>query len=138
MFDNPNPKFVDRSYWPKGTPRRIAAVLAGVIAVFMAIKAMAYTQGPVVELSDHVFRLVAFGSLTVWATFAMGINRRGSAAVMVLAFASFIELFVIPMRGQPMGTFASANLGIVFAFCGMQLYWFRLSAKTQPKTAQAA
>lgn len=121
-----NPSYA-RHYWPKGMLRKAFVALAGCVAVFLAVRAMSYSQGNVVDIKDHLFRLVAFASLTVWITLCIGVMRRGAAAMIVLAFASFVELVILPSTGQAVGTLASANLGIVFAYCGMQLYWFRVT-----------
>lgn len=117
-----------RSYWPTGTSAQIAKGLTGIVAVLVALKAAAYepATNPVFEHQDHIFRILAFAALTVWTTLTLGVKRRGMAAMVVLAFASFVEIFLLPARGEYMFTVASANLGIVFAYCGMQLYWMNL------------
>jgi len=135
MTDASDTMSVTRNYWPKGTMGIIATGLTGLVAVLVALKAIAYepVQDPIIANQDHLFRLIAFAALTVWATFTMGIRRRGTAAVMVLAFASFVELIIFPARGDNMGTVVSANLGIVFAYCGMEMYWMRLVKKRRGK-----
>lgn len=116
-----------RQYWLDGAWRKAGVALAGVVAIFLAIKAMSYSQGSVVDVQDHLFRLFAFASLTVWIALCIGVKRRGTAAMIVLAFASFVELVILPGTGQSMGTLATANLGIVVAYCGLQLYWYRIT-----------
>lgn len=120
-----------RSYWLTGTPLQVAKGLTGIVAVLVALKAVAYepVTNPVFEHQDHIFRILAFAALTVWTTLTLGVKRRGMAAMVVLAFASFVEIVLMPARGEYMFTVASANLGIVFAYCGMQLYWMNLVRK---------
>lgn len=121
----------NRSYWMTGTPALIAKGLTGIVAILVALKAAAYE--PVSDAAfthqDHIFRILAFAALTVWTTLTLGVRRRGMAAMVVLAFASFVEIVLMPARGDYMFTVASANLGIVFAYCGMQLYWMNLVRK---------
>lgn len=124
-----------RRYWVGGNLKMLATGLTGLIAILVALKADAYSAGSIVGIEDHVFRLVAFASLTVWIAMTIGLRRSGSAAVMALGFATFIELIVEPARGQGYGTLASTNLGIVFAYCGLQLYWSRLSFDPVPARA---
>lgn len=107
----------------------IASGLAGLMAILIAIQTMAYAPGAVLTHQDHAVRLLAFAALTIWLVLALGIKRRGTAAIAVLAFASFLELVVLPARGDTFGTLASANLGIVFAYCALQVYAWRLSAR---------
>lgn len=120
-----------RSYWLTGTLSQVAKGLTGIVAVLVALKAIAYEPviDPVFEHQDHIFRILAFAALTVWTTLTLGVKRRGMAAMVVLAFASFVEIILMPARGEYMFTVASANLGIVFAYCGMQLYWMNLVRK---------
>lgn len=118
---------VSRKYWLTGTIKQVGTGLTGVIAVFMALKLAAHETGSVLMLSDHVLRMVAYCSLTVWIALTIGINRRGVAAVLVLAFASVCELVLLPARGDSVGALASANLGIVFAYCGLQMYGWCVS-----------
>jgi len=106
----------------------VAKAVTGVLAIFVAIQAMVYTSSanPQVVYQDHIFRLVAFCSLTLWSAFTIGLRRRGMAAIVTLAFASLVDLLIVPARAEPMGTLVSANLGIVIAYCGLQLYWNQL------------
>ena len=128
MTDLTTQELPERPYWMQGNVKRIAVGLSGVLAVVVALKATAYTSGveAVFPMQDHVFRLISFASLTIWATLTMGVRRRGFAAILVLAFASFLELVIVPARGIGMGTLASANLGIVAAYAGLQVYWYRV------------
>jgi len=114
-----------------GTPAVIAKGLTGIVAVLVALKAAAYepVSNAVFAHQDHIFRILAFAALTVWTTLTLGVRRRGMSAMIVLAFASFVEIILMPARGDYMFTVASANLGIVFAYCGMQLYWMNLVRK---------
>lgn len=114
-----------RKYWPKGVPAQIMTGIAGVLAVIVALKAASYESlgTPMFEGQDHIFRLLAFAALTVWVTFAIGLRRRGTAAMITLAFACFVELVLAPSRGVEEGTLLSANLGIVLAYCATHLYW---------------
>lgn len=116
-----------RKYWVSGKLKTVATALTGVIAIFVALKAAAYNSGGVIGVEDHIFRIVAFASLTIWVALTIGLRRSGTAAVMALGFATFIELILEPVRGQGYGTLASTNLGIVFAYCGLQLYRYRLA-----------
>lgn len=124
-----------RNYWVSGNLKMVATGLTGLIAIFVALKATAYSTGGAVGIEDHIFRLVAFASLTVWIAMTIGLRRSGTAAITALGFATFIELIVEPARGQGYGTLASTNLGIVFAYCGLQLYWYRLSGDHTPAKA---
>lgn len=103
----------------------VASALAGLMAILIAIQTLAYAPGAELSKQDHAVRLLAFSALTIWLTLAFGVRRRGTAAIAVLAFASFLELFVLPMRGDAFGTLASANLGIVSAYCALQAYVWR-------------
>lgn len=120
-----------RNYWLAGNFALAAKALTGVVAILVALKAVAYepSSTPLFENQDHFFRILAFAALTVWTTLTLGVKRRGAAAITVLAFASFVELIILPARGSEVFTVASANLGIVFAYCGMQLYWMNLVRK---------
>lgn len=129
MTDVLTTESVGRNYWLTGTIKQIGTGLTGVIAVFMALKLAAHDTGSVLATSDHVLRMVAYCSLTVWIALSIGLNRRGVAAIMVLIFASICELLLLPARGDSVGTLASANLGIVFAYCGLQLYVWRVSSE---------
>ena len=103
------------------------------IAIFVAIKAMTYEPhtGPSGVGLDHIVRILSFAGLTIWVTFTIGIRRRGAAAMIVLGFAVFLELVIVPLRDSDLSTIASANLGIVFAYCAAQLYWFALQARSE-------
>jgi len=119
---------VSRSYWVSGLPGQLAMGLCGIIAIIVALKAAAYTpsDAPMFAYQDHFFRILSFAALTVWTTFAIGIRRRGPAAVITLGFAVFVELILLPLRNEDATTLASANFGIVLAYCAMQLYWLDL------------
>ena len=124
-----------RKYWVSGNLKMVATGLTGLIAIFVALKAAAYNSGGVIGVEDHIFRMVAFASLTIWVALTIGLRRSGTAAVIALGFATFVELILEPARGQGYGTLASTNLGIVFAYCGLQLYWYRLSGDHTPAKA---
>jgi hypothetical protein len=106
--------------------RALASVCAGGMVVLIAISAVLHDTGVAVTLGDRGLRLIAFAALTVWLALGLGLHRRGVAAISVLAFASFLEVFVLPIRGEAPGTLPAANLGIVCAWCGLQLYAWRL------------
>lgn len=130
-----------RGYWPKGIAATIISGLAGILAIFVAIKAAAHapSEAPLFAYQDHLLRILAFAALTIWATFTIGLRRRGHAAIGALAFACVVELVIAPARGEAMGTLVSANLGIVFAYCAMHLYWLGLvKPKSRPDTAITA
>lgn len=131
MTDQVMGKRPDRGYFLHGHARTIAIGLTGVVAICVALQAVLYVPSadPLIPNQDHLFRLIAFASLTVWTTLTIGLSRRGIAAMITLAFASFLDLVIVPVRAESMmGTLASANLGIVFAYCGLQLYWNQLLA----------
>ncbi len=129
-----------RGYRPKGLSATIISTLTGVLAVFVAIKAAAHvpSETPLFEHQDHVQRILAFAALTVWATFSIGLRRRGHAAIAALAFACVVELVIAPARGEAMGTLVSANLGIVFAYCAIHLYWLGVTQPSKTETAITA
>lgn len=114
-----------------GGRRTVLVGVSGLLAVVLAILAAGYqpdlASTPVLQL--HVARLTAFASLTIWLAFAFGIERSGIAAMASLAFASFLDLVLVPSRGPLFGTLASANLGIVVAYCGLQLCAWRAGAR---------
>lgn len=111
--------------------RNLLVGVSGLAAVGLAIMAARYQPDlattPVLQL--HIARMTAFASLTIWLAFAFGTSRAGLAAMASLAFASFLDLFVVPSRGVVLGTLASANLGIVIAYCGLQLHAYRAGMK---------
>ena len=110
--------------WLKGLPSKISKGLCGIIAVLVALKAAAYTPSET-ELfahQEHFVRILAFAALTVWTALTIGLQRRGAAAMITLAFAIFVEMLLVPARDAGMPSIVSANLGIVFAYCGLQLY----------------
>lgn len=115
----------------RGVPALIANALCGLIAIFVAIEALTFDAGalPGSVALDHFVRITSFAALTVWVTFAIGLSRRGAAAIIVLAFAAFLELVIVPIRATGLSTIASANLGIVAAYCGAQLYWFAVQSR---------
>ncbi|MCR9079438.1 MAG: hypothetical protein NXH78_10095 [Hyphomonadaceae bacterium] len=117
-----------RKYWAKGLPGQLAMGLSGIIAVLVALKTLIYEPGlnAAFAYQDHFFRVLSFAALTVWTTFAIGIRRRGPAAMITLGFAIFVELILAPMRQEQSMTLASTNFGIVLAYCGLQLYWLDL------------
>lgn len=123
-----NDLMVNRNYWMRGLPGQLAMGLCGIIAILVALKAAAYEPSttPFLPHQDHFFRVLSFAALTVWVTFAVGVRRRGPAAIITLGFAVFVELILGPMRPDHSSTLASANFGIVLAYCTMQLYWLDL------------
>lgn len=126
---------VSRSYWPKGWAARVLTGLSGILAVIVALKAAAYEpSGDVLFANqDHIFRIIAFIALTVWTTFAIGVRRRGAAAMITLGFAIFVDMILVPLKHEGMSTITSANLGIVIAYCSMHLYWLSLVQKRMSK-----
>jgi hypothetical protein len=121
-----------RAYWITGPLGWAAKGLTGCIAVFLAVKTISAAPTEVLVLQDHLFRLIAFAGLTIWAAFTIGLKRRGAAAIIALGFAAVVEWLVLPTRGATMGTLVSANLGIVFAWCALQLYWNAVTGRTKP------
>ncbi len=124
----PNEMSFTRKYWATGLPGQLAMGLSGIIAVLVALKTLTYEPGAETTLpyQDHFFRVLSFAALTVWTTFAIGLRRRGPAAMITLGFALFVELIFAPMRNESSLTLVSANFGIVLAYCGLQLYWLDL------------
>lgn len=124
----PNEMTFTRKYWAKGLPGQLAMGLCGIIAILVALKTLTYEPGQEAAFAyqDHFFRVLSFAALTVWTTFAIGIRRRGPAAMITLGFAIFVELILAPMRQEASTTLVSTNFGIVLAYCGMQLYWLDL------------
>ena len=116
------------TYWMQGRAADIATWLCGFIAVLVAIKAAAFQpyEAALGAENGHLVRVLAFGALTVWTAFAIGIQRRGVAAMMTLGFALFVEVILVNIRPFGMPAILSANLGIVLAYCGLQLYGFAL------------
>ena len=138
MSDTAAEMLPQRNYWVSGNLKTVATGLTGLIAIFVALKATAYNSGGVIGVEDHVFRMVAFASLTIWIALTIGLRRSGAAAVIALGFATFIELILEPARGQGYGTLASTNLGIVFAYCGLQLYAYRLAEESKSAATDTA
>lgn len=116
---------ITRDYWIKGLPKQIAAGLCGIIAVLVALKSVAYdpTLGGETTLFDHYVRILCFAALTIWISFTIGFRRRNAAAMIALGFAVIVELFLVPTMYGGVSTIVAANLGIVFAYCGLELYW---------------
>lgn len=116
---------ITRNYWMTGLPGQIATGLCGIIAVLVAIKAAAYhpIEAELFAYENQFIRVLAFAALTVWTAFTIGVRRRGHAAIITLVFAIFVEMFLVPIRDGEMPAIVSANLGIVFAYCGLELYW---------------
>lgn len=114
-----------REYWIQGLPNQIAAGLCGIIAVLVALKSVAYdpAAGGDMTLFNHSVRAASFAALTIWISFTIGIRRRGVAAMIALGFAVIVELFLVPTMHGGASTIVTANLGIVFAYCALQLYW---------------
>ena len=135
MSDIATVEDVSRSYWPKGWAARVLTGLSGILAVIVALKAAAYEpSGDVLFANqDHIFRIIAFIALTVWTTFAIGVRRRGAAAMITLGFAIFVDMILVPLKHEGMSTITSANLGIVIAYCSMHLYWLGLVQKRMSK-----
>lgn len=119
---------IERSYFLHGTAERVATGLTGLIAVLVALKAANWAPGDeAFALQNELMRMSAFGSLTVWATLTMGVSRRGAAAMLVMVFAAFLELVIMPPSGETIRTMAAGACGIVLAFLGLQFYWYRVS-----------
>lgn len=119
---------IERSYFLHGTAERVATGLTGLIAVLVALKAANWAPGAeVFALQNELMRMSAFGSLTVWATLTMGVSRRGAAAMLVMVFAAFLELIIMPGSTETLRTLAAGAMGIVLAFLGLQFYWYRIS-----------
>ena len=80
---NQNDVPLDRNYWAKGVPGQLAMGLCGIIAVLIALKTLTYAPGAeaALPMQDHFFRVLSFAALTVWTAFAIGLRRRGAAAI---------------------------------------------------------
>lgn len=126
---------VSRAYWMTGLPGQVAKGLCGMIAVLVALKAASYqpSEPEIFAHQDHFFRILAFAALTVWTAFTIGVQRRGHAAMITLAFAIFVEMLLVPSRNIGLPAIVSANLGIVLAYGGLQLYWLVI-AEQKPST----
>ena len=124
-----------RKYWAKGLPGQLAMGLCGIIAILVALKTMTYEPGvtAAIPYQDHFFRVLSFAALTVWTTFAIGLRRRGPAAMITLGFAIFVELIFAPLNQTASMTLVSTNFGIVLAYCGLQLYWLDLVKQRMQK-----
>jgi FtsH-binding integral membrane protein len=136
MSDTVTVEDVSRNYWPKGIAAKVLTGLSGVLAIIVALKAAAYEPADgnmLISNQDHMFRILAFAALTVWTTLAIGIRRRGAGAMITLGFAVFVEMILVPLKHEGMSTVASANLGIVIAYCAMHLYWRGLVQKRLAK-----
>lgn len=114
----------DDHSWLSGLPLKVAKGLCGIIAVMVALKAAAYQpiETPAFVHQDQFVRILAFAALTVWTALTIGIKRHGAAAMITLTFAIFVEMFLVPARNAGMPGIVSANLGIVIAYCSLQLY----------------
>ena len=126
---------IDRAYWLRGRLGQLAAGLCGIIAVFVALKSVAFEPGAhdAAGLYDHIVRVLSFAALTVWVAFTIGIRRRNAAAMIALAFAITVELILVPTQHTGLSTITAANLGIVLAYCGLELYWQSLSRSRAPE-----
>ncbi len=110
--------------WLHGMPAKVVKGLCGIIAVLVAIKAASYspTEPQIFAHQEHFVRVLAFAALTVWTALSIGTQRRGAAAMITLVFAIFVEMFLVPARDAGLPSIVAANLGIVVAYCGLQLY----------------
>ena len=118
---------IERSYWLYGTAERVATGLTGLIAVLIAVRSAAWAPGlESFPLQNEIMRLSAFGSLTVWATLTMGLSRRGAAAMLTMAFATFLDLLILPVSAETVRTLSAGASGIVLAYLGLQFYSYRV------------
>ncbi len=128
--DNPQ---MPITHWPKGTPERIVTGATGFMTVFMALRTADFTPPEITSdammWEVAVMRLVAFAALTIWATFTIGIPRRGVSAMTVMVFALFQEWLIMPIAGHQVSFSAAAASGVVLAFLGFQFYWNRAVQK---------
>lgn len=135
MNDRALGQAIERSYWLHGTAERIATGLTGIIAVLVALKAAAWTPGTELFVLQHEFvRMAAFASLTIWATFTIGLSRRGAAAMLVMVFAAILELIVMPARAGMLNTLGASAAGITLAYLGLHFYWFQVAGKRAART----
>lgn len=130
---------ISRNYWVKGVPQQLATGLCGLIAVFIALKAVAFdpTGSGMASTYDHFVRVLSFSALTVWTAFTIGLHRRNIAAMIALAFAIVAELLLVPTTHSGLSTITAANLGIVLAYCGLELYWNALVEAPESDQSQA-
>ncbi|MEM7766087.1 MAG: hypothetical protein AAF253_01205 [Pseudomonadota bacterium] len=121
------------THWPKGTPERIVTGATGFMTVFMALRTADFSPemitGDLMLWQVGVMRMVAFAALTIWATFTIGIPRRGVSAMTVMVFALFQEWILLPIAGHQVSFSAAAASGVVLAFLGFQFYWNRAVQK---------
>lgn len=113
-------------YFSNMAVERISTVLTGLIAVLIALKAAYWSPDEsLLPLQNQIVRMTAFASLTVWTTFAVGLQRRGVAAMLSMVFAAVLELLIMPARNEEVFTLGSASSGIVLAFLALQFYFTR-------------
>ena len=115
-------------FWPKGTMERIVTGLVGFITVMVALKTAEFGSAPVAnaplwEIAST--RALAFCALTIWATFTIGVARRGVAAMTVMVFAAFLEFIVMPEQGKHISSLAASASSIVLAYLAFHFYWKR-------------
>lgn len=115
---------IERSYWLHGTAQQFATALTGIITVLVALKTAAHTPSDTELMlwQAQILRACAFASLTIWATLTMGLSRRGVAAMLVMVFATVLELIVLPARGGTLVTLAPSACGIALAYLGLHFY----------------
>ena len=130
---------IARNYWIQGIPQQIATGLCGLIAVFIALKAVAFdpSGSGMATTYDHFVRVLSFAALTVWTAFTIGLHRRHIAAMIALIFAIVAELLLVPTTHSGLSTITAANLGIVLAYCGLELYWNALVEAPESDQSQA-
>lgn len=97
--------------------------LAGVIATLVALKAASYEPSAhaLLPWQDHMARVISFAALAVWTSFAFGLKRKDFAAITTLAFATAVCLAVAPPDSGGIAPLTAANLGIVLAWCSLEL-----------------
>jgi len=105
---------------------RISTILTGLIAVLIALKTAYWSpDDELMPLQNQIVRMTAFASLTVWTTFAVGLHRRGVAAMLSMVFAAFLELILVPAREEGVVTLGASASGIVLAYLALQFYFNR-------------
>jgi len=116
---------ISREYRVHGLANQVAAGLCGIIAVLVALKSVAHDPafGGEMTLFSHYVRILSFAAPTIWISFTIGIRRRNATAIIALAFAMVVELFLVPTMHGGASMIVAANLGIVFAYCALELYW---------------
>ena len=121
------------THWPKGVPERILTGATGFMTVFLALRTADFSPdlvSPDTALWEvAIMRTLAFAALTIWATFTIGIPRRGISAMIVMIFALTLEWIIMPIQGHEISFSGAAASGIGLAYLSFHFYWRRAMAQ---------